>query len=96
MSILLWTNVLHLVDVTALAAAAKRAVLGNLQLLSALAQTMGAPLVVSYRDPDHGVGVGRITSAANVLLLTSSLDWDGVLHGSYFEITVRPTPIDPQ
>lgn len=68
-TIVLGTNVLHLVNGTALGAALDGAVAGG-------------------GEPDDNVGVGRVTGAAKVLLVTEGLDGDGVLKRSCVDINV--------
>lgn len=46
---------------------------------------LGAALdraVAGGGEPDHDVRVGRVTGAAEVLLVTEGLDGDGVLEGA--------------
>lgn len=39
----------------------------------------------TYREPDGDVGIGRVASAAGVLLITEGLDDDGVIECAYHD-----------
>lgn len=42
----------------------------------------------AYSQPVDNVGVGRVASATGILLVTSSVDEDGVLQRSYSHISL--------
>jgi hypothetical protein len=46
-------------------------------------------LVASKSDPENVVGIGRETGAANVLLVTSRVDGDGVLRSACVQLAIR-------
>lgn len=74
-------DVVHLVCRAALHAAGNGLLAGQLRHVSFLHICFDCN-GCSYSDPEHVVRVGRATSAANVLLVTSRVDNDGVLHGA--------------
>lgn len=80
-SVILGTNVLHLVDRAALWAALDWALAGHLRR-GALVMDMVLRGGSTYSEPGGDVGVGRGAGAASVLLIAEGLDHDRVGHGS--------------
>ena len=82
MRVLLRSNVVQLDDVTALAAALKRALPGDLHQCISIHRQTKVHAIYAYRQPVNLVRVNRVTGATSVLLVTSTVDNDGVLKSS--------------
>ena len=82
MRVLLRSNVVQLDDVTALAAALKRALPGDLHQCISIHRQTKVHAIYAYRQPVNLVRVNRVTSATGVLLITGTLDNNRVLEGS--------------
>ena len=82
MRVLLRSNVVQLDDVTALAAAFKRAIPGDLYQNIRVHRQTEVQAIYAYRQPVNLVRVNRVTGATSVLLVTSTTDNNGVLESS--------------
>ena len=81
--VLIGADVVQLDDVTALAAALERAVTGHLERNDKQPR-LGCQESrhSTYRQPVDLVRVGRVASATGVLLVTGTVDNDGVVKGA--------------
>lgn len=84
------TNVVHLVCRAALHAAGDGLLAGQLGHVSSIQSAQSD--VASYGDPEHVVRVARAAGAADILLVASRVDNDGVLEGACNSISHQVDP----
>lgn len=82
MRVLLRSNVVQLDDVAALGAALKRAIPRDLDQNISIHKQTNVHAIYAYRQPVNLVRVNRVTGATSVLLVTSTIDDNGVLESS--------------